>query len=71
MTKRDRAEMRAWAPPLVVGPVISLRCCGLSPSGPPAESLGKDLMAQTISSSVTVMGGRSIDSGNNGIEESG
>ena len=49
--------MRAWAPPLVMGPVISLRCCGLSPSGPPAESLGKDLMARTTSSSDTVMGG--------------
>ena len=71
MAKRVRAERRAWAPLLELGPVISLRCCGLSPSGPPAESLGKDLIAWTISPSNTVMAGRSADSTNGGIEESG
>ena len=63
--------MRSWAPPLVMGPDISLRCCSLSPSGPPAESLGKDLMARTISSSDTVMGGRPVVSAKGMIEEAG
>ena len=71
MTKRDRAEMRAWVPLLAVRPVISLKCCGLSPSGPPTESLGKDLLAQTISSSDVVMTGRPVVSANGGIEKSG
>ena len=69
VTNRDRAEMRPWAPLLVMGPVKSLRCCGLSPSGPPAESLGKDLMARMISSSDTVMGGSPVVSAKGMIEE--
>ena len=41
----------------------SLRCCGLKPSGPPAELLGKDRMERAISFSLMendwLVGGRS------------
>ena len=50
---------------------MSLRCCGLKSSGPPAGPLGKDLMAQTISSSETVMAGTSEGGGGNDHEVSG
>ena len=30
----------------------SLRCCGLRPSGPPADPLGKDLIAEETASGV-------------------
>ena len=44
-----RAVPPEWADRLI----MSLRCCGLRPSGPPAEPQGKDWMALTISSEVT------------------
>lgn len=34
------------------GPVKSLRCWGLRPSGPPAEPLGNDLIAEATASGV-------------------
>ena len=33
--------------------VMSCRCCGCSPSGPPADPLGKDKMARATSDSLT------------------
>ena len=56
-------------PPLPT-PVISLRCCGFRPSGPPAEPLGKESMALAISSSVTEMVW-SDSSGDGGMMEQG
>ena len=44
---------RAVPPEWADGLIMSLRCCGLRPSGPPAEPQGKDWMALTISSEVT------------------
>ena len=50
LVKEVRAVMRRWPPSLADGPVRSRRCWGLRPSGPPAEPLGKDLIAEKTAS---------------------
>ena len=63
MTKAEREARRELEPFPFKGPMRSLRCCGLKPSGPPAELLGKDRMERAISFSLMendcLVGGRS------------
>ena len=60
---------KCMPPASAEAPVMSLRCWGLRPSGPPADPLGKDRIARATSSSDTV---RWLwVSGSGGLSESG
>ena len=56
LVKDVRAVRRSWPPMFADGPIKSLRCWGLKPHGPPAEPLGKDLIADRTASPVTAIG---------------
>ena len=49
-----RALRCAMPPASVEAPVMSFRCWGIRPSGPPADLLGKDRIARATSSPDTV-----------------
>ena len=71
LVKEVRAVMRRWHPSLADGPVRSLRCWGLRPSGPPAEPLRKDLIAEKTASNEICLTAAGSTSKGGGIEESG
>ena len=59
-----RALSKAGPPPCADAPIMSLRCCGERPSGPPAEPFGKDQIAVATASSM--MSGMRLESSGGG-----
>ena len=70
LTRAVSADSNTGPPLSAEAPVMSLRCCGIKPSGPPAEPFGKERIARATSSSDTV-GQRLNSSRGGGIWESG
>ena len=71
LTRSVRALRRTGPPAPAEVEIRSLRCCGLSPSGPPADPLGKDMIDCKISSSLSVMCEASDDVGHGGMMDWG
>ena len=71
MSVRDVRALSNAGPPLSANAsIMPFRCCGESPSGPPAEPFGKERMALAIVSS-EIEGERPESSGSGGSWESG
>ena len=71
LTRTVRALRRTGPPAPAEVEIRSLRCCGLSPSGLPADPSGKDMIARKIISSLSVMCGASEAVGQGGMMDWG